>query len=278
MAISDDGSYLRSSSSEPRHAVDIVNNYPEGTIIWGSVYCDFKRYHIDCALYKMKGSIYVFSKESTLNGSNPDGGIPDNIFPYSYYVYSAFDNKSVSGIISDHGFMITKIQPSTNKSERHVKVFGDMLAGGSHKQGSIMTRSGVLLRGILYKSVYEPHGLFMLHNNPASSGGKPREGTILDYQYSWSLGDHYTDVDPYTFKEETHYSPHDFKVQDLSSASKSMPRMWDEPSVTRIEKIETKPSVKEKETGPIMFGKPSSKKKMCDVIPMQKPSIIKINK
>lgn len=282
---------IKSANKDREHIVDILRRYKQGTVIYGTVY-DYqsgRRMYCGFVQDKITNAVFMLHNELDNRGATPSQGLSGTGFEWSYYMYEIHSKEYSSGIIDDYSFEIeraTHSQKSPAEENPISRVLNDMRPGDRVPCSVVTIDNSHHLDGVLYKSTVSPYGAYILHNNYQAKGSEPSEGVPTgEYSYSWCIGycgDRGQDfgcvkVDTFVRTSGT-YNPQTFKrVEVARDIDGSLIMPWD--SLKTVAKPQPDKKVEEKQVDkePVMFIPRTSKKKMCDVIPMQKASIIKNN-
>ena len=285
--------------------VNIVNRYPDCTIIKGTART-INYGNVSGALYHEKGRLFFLHNHPTaMAGAGPSNGIPPG-FRMSYYLGES--KYGIHDTLDPYGFVIESINPSPIT---HISTYASILPAGYLMKGSMILGGGAPVTGYLYKaerlsSNGDGH-FYFLHDNGSWSGNKPVDGIPLSLtHYSWSLGPpgEWNSCNPNSFVALTGLVEHPngtilggSVIQSEYDKREARAREMDkERAQIEYERLRAIPWIRhpqdtmnnvvaveppndiEKEGEVVLFRKHVTKKKSCDVLPMQSAVIIKTNK
>jgi hypothetical protein len=293
------------------HICDIVQRYPDSTIINGSVNALHGR--MSGAIYCRNGQIYFLHNDPThLHGGMPPQGIP-NPFRFSYYL-GCSTVRDWASKIDPRSFSITSISgPDRSPVMHHIQDYTPQIPAGYLMKGTIcLDRGGTRISGFLYKTLHPGSktdgDFYFLHDDGSHCGDNPTEGIPSGITaYSWSLGEKikWGCCDPNSFIPITGMTEHPTSAVMGSYVDHSEARRREERArqmdQERMEYERAKmmkhtsggavfadmssktvavdSPVKEVEKEePVLFKKHVTKKKSCDVLPMQAAMIVKTSK
>jgi hypothetical protein len=309
MAISESGYYnphdfTRHSGVTGEHISDIVQRYPDKTFINGSLNTHYGR--MSGALYHSDRQIYFLHDSEHLHGGAPPHGIPPP-FRWSYYIGCSLNRDF--GTIDPLSFGISSVSgPTGSSTVYHIRDFTPQIPAGYLMRGTIcLEYGGKRIDGYLYKTLHPGSktdgDFYFLHEASSHAGDKPTEGIPSGVSsYSWSLGEKikWGCCDPNSFIPTTGLSEHPTSVVMGSYVDHSEVRRREERAremdrererarlhisggsgwVVDPDKVLAvdRPVKEVEKEEPVLFKKHVTKKKSCDVLPMQAAMIIKTSK